>query len=121
MENMKRMKLRIGISFVVILVAGIVVSRVYVDSIPLGLETGLSGALTYLFYVWAHTWTDKHRSWLHTFEVASMVLMAALILFTYEGLEAFSNLEWKDLLLIVYYGVGYMIANKHGEELCATK
>lgn len=115
------MKLRIAVAFLAILVAGVAISRLYINSIPLGLETGLAGALTYLFYVWANTWNLKHKGWLHTFEVASMVLMAALILFTYEGMEAFFSLEWKDLLMIVYYGVGYAIANKHGEMLCATK
>ena len=119
---MKRMELKITLTFAIMFVVGVVISGIYsVVSNQSGFFTvevmadGLFTALVYLGYVWINT---RRHQLLTCLGVACIGFMFLFVLFSSEGVSgAFSGWNWKDTVMCVYYIVSYQIASYQGKKL----
>lgn len=115
---MKRMKLQIFVTLVMMFVVATVISGLYsvvaMKSSFITLSVivdGILAMIAYLFYLWFHMTRYK---WLAYAIIFSIVLLVLLIAFS-EGVNILSVWNWKATIMIVYYNISFQIARKQVE------
>lgn len=119
---MKRMELKITLTFVIMFVVGVIISGIdSVVSKQSGFFTfdvmteGLITALVYLGYIWINTRRHQLLACIGVLGIGSMVIFAV---FSSEGVSnAFSGWDWKATIMCIYYIVAYQIASYQGKKL----
>ena len=118
---MKRMELKITLTFAIMFVVGFIINGLY-SVISLGesfFSFGVTAnaifvALVYLFYIWLYT--RRHRL-LSLIGVCCIGLMILFIGFSSEGVaNSFSGWDWKDTVMIIYC-VAFFIADHQADKL----
>ena len=119
---MKRMELKITLTFAIIFVVGVIIRGIYsVISKQSSFFTfevmadGLFTALVYLGYIWINT----RRHQLLTFlEVLSIAFMVLLVGFSSERISGvFNSWNWKNTIMCIYCIVTFLIASYQGSRL----
>lgn len=119
---MKRMELKITLTFAIMFVVGVIISGIYsVISKQSGFFTfevmadGLFTALVYLGYIWINTRRHQLLTYLGVLGIAFMVLLAG---FSSEGVSGvFNSWNWKNTIMCIYYFVAFQIASYQGSRL----
>ena len=111
---MKRMKLQIFVTLVMMFVVAAVISGLYsvvaMKSSFITLNVivdGILAMIAYLFYLWFHMTRYK---WL----AYAIILLVLLMAFS-EGVNILSVWSWKATIMIVYYNISFQIARKQVE------
>ena len=119
---MKRMELKITLTFAIMFVVGVIINGLY-SVISLGesffsfvvMASAMLSALFYLVYIWINTRRHKYIALLGLFCIGLFVIFAS---YSSEGSAgAFSSWNWKDTVMIVYYVISYEIACWQGKKL----
>ena len=119
---MKRMELKISLTFAIMFVIGVVINGIYsVTALASSfftfdvLASGLLGAMFFLLYIWINT---RRHQLLARLGLFSIIVLLSFIIFSSEGVSGtFSGWNWKDTISCVYYIVAYIISIHQGEEL----
>ena len=119
---MKRMELKISLTFAIMFVIGVVINGIYsvtaMDSSFFTFDVVASGllyAMFFLLYIYINTRRHQLLAWLGLLSISGLLL---LIIFSSEGVSGtFSGWNWKDTISCVYYIIAYIIASHQGEEL----
>ena len=119
---MKRMELKISLTFAIMFVIGVVINGIYsvtsMDSIFFTFDVVASGllyAMFFLLYIYINTRRHQLLAWLGLLSISVLLL---LIIFSSEGVSGtFSGWNWKNTISCVCYIVAYIIASHQGEEL----
>lgn len=119
---MKRMEMKIALTSLIMLVIGVVINGIYsVVSMNSSfftfevLASGFVSALFYLFYIWINTIRHKILA------VIGITYFGLMFIFMSSSFEevasSFSNWNWRDTIMSIFFIASYQIASYQGNKL----
>lgn len=120
--KMKRMELKISLTFAIMFVIGVIINGIYsvtaMDSSFFTFDVAASGlcyAICFLMYIYFKTRRHQLLVCLGLFSISVFLLF---ITFSSEGVSGtFSSWSWKDTIFCEYCIIAYIIASHQEEEL----
>ena len=121
--EMKRMELKICLTFVIMFVVAVIISGIYsvvsMNSSFFTYDVMIDGAVyafVYVVCIWANTRRHQLLAWLGLFSIAFIIL---LVVSSVEGGSSavFGTWNWKDTVYCIYCAIAYFVAMFQGIEL----